>query len=78
MYHGILVTSDFLSEAERDVLRWGGNAKTATPDRCSVVLLFRRTLLCLVFTRQRSVPYTLPDIDRSKACCGLCMGAFIG
>ena len=33
VYHGVLVASDFLSEVERDVLRWGGNAKTATPDR---------------------------------------------
>ena len=33
VFHGILVAGDFLSEAERDVLRWGGNAKTATPDR---------------------------------------------
>jgi hypothetical protein len=33
VFHGVLVAGDFLSEAERDVLRWGGNAKTATPDR---------------------------------------------
>ena len=62
VYHGSLVTSDFLSEAERDVLRWGGNAKTATPDRYSEMLLLRRISFCLVPTRRRLVPYTLPDI----------------
>ena len=55
VYHGILVTSDFLSAAERDVLRWGGNAKTATPDRsgnCSCWHCVRTCLLCLPPSRQ--------------------------
>ena len=33
VYYGVLLGGDFLTVVERDVLRWGGNAKTATPAR---------------------------------------------
>jgi len=33
VYYGVLAAGDFLTTDERDVLRWGGNAKTVTPAR---------------------------------------------
>jgi len=33
VYYGVLVAGQFLTADEHDVLRWGGNAKTATPSR---------------------------------------------
>ena len=35
IYFGVLVAGDFLTDEERDVLRWGGNAKVTTPARFS-------------------------------------------
>lgn len=35
VYYGVLHAGDFLTAEERDVLRWGGNAKVTVPPRFS-------------------------------------------
>lgn len=35
VYYGVLHAGDFLTDEERDVLRWGGNAKVTVPQRFS-------------------------------------------